>query len=168
MHAERRVTGRKRRRDDFDLQERLDALMELAIWIAGGIAGGLVLAIAIRACGARWSWALAGVPLVVVAWPISWPLALASVITVGVAAVCGFAWHKQDLERGGMEAEGARERRGPLTALRGARDRRRRRFERVHDGRLAGPDGPRRGADGSASARARARSYSVLRARARR
>jgi len=137
MREETGARGDSGKHDDFDLQERLDALTELAIWIAAGIAIGLALAVVLRIGGLRWSWALAGLPLAVLAWPLSWLLTGALLVAVSVAALCGNSWQGQDLERGGVEAESARDRRGPLTAFQGRRERQRWRSCRVEDGRFA-------------------------------
>lgn len=140
------ATGSGRRGDPnpVDLQRLGDQMMDVAIGAAIVIVVGLVIVVSIRAAGLHWSWPLLPLPALLAGgliWPV--PAAVAGGAAL-LAAGLGFLRHREQVERGGVEAQAARERSGPISLLRAERRARRWRVDRVCDGRLAvgqGADG---------------------------
>ncbi len=123
--------------DDVDLGELTDVMMDWALLFAAAAVLGIALHLALRASGLGWSW---GLPLLALAAPVflaSREAGLVTAVCASSVVAIGYAWHRADLERGGEEAQRARERPGPLT-LTIARGRLlRARRERIAGDRLA-------------------------------
>lgn len=99
-----------------------------------GVGAGLALALFLRLNKLRWTWALFGVPVAYVVWPIDWQAGLTIAITIGVGGgACGY-WHFDDERRGGDAARAVREHVGVWHVLREAAARRRAATERVQTG----------------------------------
>jgi hypothetical protein len=98
--------------------ELSDAMMEWAILFAAAAGVGIALHLAIRGMRLRWSWA---VPVLVLGAVLALASTRAGVLAAGGAAVAltiGVAWHRHELERGGIEAQRERDRVGPLSLVR--------------------------------------------------
>jgi hypothetical protein len=120
-------------------------MMDWAVLIAVAALLAIVLHLAIRGAGLRWTWAL----LVLLVAPV---LALADPRVGFGAAACGagaiaigVAWQRQGMERRGIEAQQERERPGPWNVLRAHFERRWARRARVSEDRLALGSTPSRG-----------------------
>jgi len=115
-----------------------DHLMALAIPLVLGMAslGGVVMA-SLRAAKLRWTWALWGVPVACLSWPIDWQVGVALFSATAVAAGWGAYWHWEDLERGGEQAREARDRVSPLRWAWSRWRGKRARESRIEDGKLA-------------------------------
>jgi hypothetical protein len=113
------------------------AMMDWAILLAGAAALGITLHLVIRAARLRWSWAL---PVIAVAPVLGLASVPAGVLAGGAGAVAlalGAGWHRQELERGGVEAQRERERPGPVSMLRTRTALRKARRERISGERFA-------------------------------
>jgi type IV secretory pathway TraG/TraD family ATPase VirD4 len=102
------------------LAHLLGGLLHLAVTAALGLAIGVVVALLMRESRLHWSWAAAGLALVVLA---TRPLPAAVTSTPGAtllgATVLGRRWHRRDLAAGADLAATAGERRGPLDVVHG-------------------------------------------------
>jgi hypothetical protein len=99
-----------------------------------GLVGGLALVFFLRTSKLRWTWALLGVPVAYVAWPIDWPLGLTIAITIGFGGGTCAYWHFEDERRGGDAARLVREHLGVWHVLREVAARRRAANRRVEAG----------------------------------
>ncbi|MQA76274.1 MAG: DUF853 family protein [Solirubrobacterales bacterium] len=101
------------------------------------MAGGIAVHLALRGLGLAWTW---GLPLVALT-PLVALVDAGAAVAVGVASITavamGIAWHRSDLERGGGEAQKARDRIGLAAGLAGALMVHRARAERVRGERVA-------------------------------
>jgi hypothetical protein len=134
------VAGREPRRrggDSFSFESLTDQLMDLAVLALIAMAGGVAICVVFRACGLRWSWALIPLPLAGAAALVAPLPGLAAASSLVLGGVLGFLRYQDDLKRGGVEAQTARDRSGPLSTLSAQWRCRRWRAERVQDGRLA-------------------------------
>ena len=134
--------GDRGSRDDVDLKELSETLMDGALVIVGCVVAAVVLCLVVRAFDLRWTWAFSPLPAAAFLFGFSPTLGIAAGACLVGAGALGFVRQRQDIERGGTEAQAARERPGPLGYLRGAIERRRWRRERVRGGRLALGQGP--------------------------
>jgi TraM recognition site of TraD and TraG len=114
-----------------------DRLWSLALPLALGAVLGIVFHLALWHTRFRWTWAFAGVPLTAIAFAVDWQAGLATATAVATAAGIGGAWQGDALERGGSEAQMARERAGIWAGLSALVRVRRWRASPVGDGRLA-------------------------------
>jgi hypothetical protein len=131
------IAGRPGEPKPFDLHGFADRTMELAlIALAAMLAGGLIASL-VHLLNLAWSTSLLGLPVALPTSLISAQHAAAVAAACVLGAVIAHRWQRDDLHRGGVEAQRARERRGLVSLSIGARDRRRWRAERVRDGRLA-------------------------------
>lgn len=119
-----------------DLDALGSGIWELALPLAGGVAAAGLLVGGVERVGLRWSSPLLALPASALAFPL-WPAISAASGGVLLLAA-GVAWgrHRQSIERGGPEAQRARERIGPLAMLRSARRRRSAKENRRLGGRL--------------------------------
>lgn len=114
-----------------------DAMMDWAIVLAGAAVLGIAMHLAIRGARLRWSWALA---VIAVAPLLAVASLRAGVLAAGAGAgalVIGIAWHRHELERGGVEAQRERERLGPLSVVRTRSALRKSRLARISGERFA-------------------------------
>ncbi|MGH2912596.1 MAG: TraM recognition domain-containing protein [Solirubrobacteraceae bacterium] len=115
-------------------EQLLTQLLEFGI---ASLLGGIALAVVLRVCARRWTWALLGLPL---AWVLEGsPMLAALCCSMSlVGCLVSVSWHAADLAEGADRAEAARARLGIGEALRRAL---RRRWAIahgwVHGGRLA-------------------------------
>jgi TraM recognition site of TraD and TraG len=114
-----------------------DRLWWLAIPLALGAVLGVVFHLVLWQRRLRWTWAFAGVPLVAIAFAVDRQAGLASATAVATAAGIGGAWQGEALERGGSEAQAARERVGIWAGFSALVRVRRWRANPVREGRLA-------------------------------
>jgi Bacterial protein of unknown function (DUF853) len=95
-----------------------DHLASICIPLMIGIALGIGTLLALRVARLRWTWALLGMPLAYLAWPLNWQVGLTAAIVSTTAAGGGLYWHLQDIGRGGEEARAVRNAMGPLHVMR--------------------------------------------------
>jgi len=93
-------------------------LMAAITPFAVGIAVGLIAIFLLRAARLRFTWALWGLPLTYLIWPLDWQIGLALASATLIAVGAGANWHYEDTHRGGEDARRARESVGPLHLLR--------------------------------------------------
>lgn len=120
-----------------------DAVTSLAITV-GVVAGcGIALAVVLRSRGLRWTWALLGLPVVVLLWTWMFGVAVVVLLVCGLASILGARWHHTDLVHGADYAEDALNRRGVFETVRHRHHARRLREQRwIRNGWLAvGRDG---------------------------
>ena len=133
-------------------EQRIDPIAPMARfvhWLARatfdcalGVAIGTILARLMRSRHLHWSWAVAGLVLIVLAQPILGSATLTLAVAALWAAVHGRRWHREDIDAGSDLADLAARRRGPLDLLRrcaraaALRHRFRRRGTRGAKGRL--------------------------------
>jgi hypothetical protein len=99
----------------------VERLFEALALSAGAVAaGGVGLAVVLRKRGLRWTWALLGLPAVLVLWRIDPLFGFASFMVAGLGSLLGASWHHTDLAHGADYAEAAHARLGVFQALRGA------------------------------------------------
>jgi TraM recognition site of TraD and TraG/Bacterial protein of unknown function (DUF853) len=137
--------GHRRGERGNSILDLTDAMMDWAILCAIAALLAMVLHLAIRGAGLRWTWAL----LVLFAAPA---LALVNPRVGFGAAACaagaiaiGVSWQRQGMERRGIEAQQERERPGPWNVLRALVERRRALRARVNEDRLVVGSTPSRG-----------------------
>lgn len=121
----------------FDFDSFADRNLELALIVLGAMAAAALIACAIQLLGLAWSVSLVGLaaaPIMLVFSPV---LAVATAGALTLAAYIARHWQHLDRDRGGVEAQRSRERRGLRALTFGERERRRWRAERVRNGRLA-------------------------------
>lgn len=124
-------------RRENEIEELSGALMDWALVIGAAVFVGLVVHVVFRSAGLRWTWALPVAALAPVAGAVSVPAGVLLGGVGGTAAIVGVAWQRQELERGGVEAQRERERVGPVRLLRTRRRLRAAREDRVGGTRLA-------------------------------
>lgn len=129
--------GNGGRGEDNRALELSDQMMDWAILLAGAVAVGIALHLAIRGGRMHWTWALAVVVLAPVLSVASVRAAVFVAGAGGVAIAIGLAWHRHELERGGVEAQRERERTGPWSSIRARRGRRKAGNQRVSGQRFA-------------------------------
>jgi hypothetical protein len=95
-----------------------DHLAAICVPLMVGIALGIGTLLALRVARLRWTWALCGIPVAYLAWPLDWQVGLTVAIVSTTAAGGGLYWHLQDIERGGEEARAVRNAMGPLHVVR--------------------------------------------------
>ncbi len=81
-----------------------------------GLALGFAVLVVLRLLRLRWTWGLLGAPVAYLVWLFDWQLGLVLMTASAMSAGAGFYWHLQDTERGGEEADRARNAVGPLNA----------------------------------------------------
>jgi len=81
----------------------------VGVLIGIGFVVGFGALLCLRAARLRFAWALWGAPLAYLSWQFDWRVGLALAWATVIAAGAGFLWHLQDLERGGEDAQRARE-----------------------------------------------------------
>ncbi|HEV2999080.1 MAG TPA: hypothetical protein VGX16_08220, partial [Solirubrobacteraceae bacterium] len=100
------------------LEQLAHWLLSTTIHLALGLLLGYLIARAMRRRHLHWSWAALALPIVLEAQgllgSLTWTLAAGAL----AASAQGRRWHREDLQAGADLAEIARERRGPLEALR--------------------------------------------------
>ncbi|MDQ3728415.1 MAG: DUF853 domain-containing protein, partial [Actinomycetota bacterium] len=131
--AEKRGGGR----NEVSFERVSETMFDYAVFALGAMVLAIGLTVAIRGSGLRWSWALTPIPLAVGLALIAPKAGLAGVACLATAGWLGYVREHQDLERGGTEAQLARERSGPLTRMKTQIRARSWRTERVHGNRLA-------------------------------
>ena len=90
--------------------------------VALGLVIGFVLARQMRAMHLRWTWAALVLGVVLIARPLFGHNALTIASAALCAAVRGRRWHREDIQAGADLGETARQRSGPLDALRSIAD----------------------------------------------
>lgn len=128
---------RKQEDNAADLTETGDRLLGLAIGGMTSVVGGVCMLVALRALGLRWTWPTLGLPAAALAYWIEPAIGVRLAIACATALTIGGAWHFQDLERGGQEAQRERERLGPGRALTYVVSAQRARRQRVRAARFA-------------------------------
>jgi hypothetical protein len=121
----------------FDVDSLADRSMELALVAVAAMATAAVIASVIQLFGLAWSVALLGLPVAVAGLVFSPVLAVAIAGALLLAGCIAHQWQRLDRQRGGVEAQRSRERRGLRSLTFGGRERRRWRADRVQGGRLA-------------------------------
>ncbi len=106
----------------------LDPLVHLLTSLALAVGGAVLITVSavmfLRWLGLHWTWTLPGVLLGPVLFPFD-PEAAGFVVATSVfATATGARWHRDDLRRGGEDAQDARDQRTPLDAHRERRSRR--------------------------------------------
>lgn len=125
------------KRGGVSLDRLSETMFDYAVLALGAMVLAIALCLAIRGSGLRWSWALVPLPLAAGLVPLIPRAGLAGLTLFATAGWLGYVRERQDIERGGTEAQIARERSGPLTRLKAYLHARRWRRERVRGGRLA-------------------------------
>jgi hypothetical protein len=104
-----------------------------------GLALGFALLLYLRTLRLRWTWALCGLPLAWLLWPLDWQLGLFFALATATAGGAGCYWHIEDTRRGGEDARRAKEALGLGEAARAYLARKRaqgRRVQAVKEKRL--------------------------------
>lgn len=121
----------------FDLEAFADRNMELALVALGAMLAAALIASIVHALGLAWSVSLVGLPAALIPLAFSPVIGVAAISAVVLAAYITSHWQRMDSQRGGVEAQRTRERRGLHALTFGEGERSRWRTERVRDGRLA-------------------------------
>ena len=102
----------------LDLFAPVERLMTVTTPFAIGVGAGIVVLFCLRAARLRFTWALWGLPLAYLLWPLDWQVGLGLASATVVAAGAGARWHFEDIGRGGEDARRARESLAPFHLLR--------------------------------------------------
>ena len=121
----------------FDLDAFADRTTEFALAAIAALLVGALLASAIHALRLSWTVSLAPLPLAALAFVFSSLLGVALAGALVLTAIASHRWQRDEADRGGVEAERGRGRRGLAALSTGRRERKRWVRKRVQDGRLA-------------------------------
>lgn len=120
----------------FDLDALAGRSTELALTAVAAMGAGVLVASTLELAGLAWTVSLVGLPVVLLALAFSPLLAVAIACALLLGACLAYQRQRNEQQRGGVEAQQGRERRGVRALTLGARERRRWRAQRVRDGRL--------------------------------
>ncbi|MQA74694.1 MAG: type IV secretion system DNA-binding domain-containing protein [Solirubrobacterales bacterium] len=121
----------------LDLDSLTDRGMELALIALAAMVAAALIASLVQLFNLAWSAPLLGLPAALVVLALSPVISIAAAGAFVLAALIAGRWQRAEAQRGGVEAERGRARRGLRALTFGARERRRWRTAWVRDGRLA-------------------------------
>ncbi len=131
------IAARQGEPKPLDLDAFADRSTDLALLALATMGAAALLTSAVQVSGLAWSMSLLALPVALIAFVLSPLVGAAAVAAVLLAAYIAHHWQRLDVQRGGVESQRARERRGLRSLTLGARERRRWKADRVRDGRLA-------------------------------
>ena len=121
----------------FDLDAFADRNTELALIALAAMAASALIALLVHLLGLTWSVPLLALPVALVSLVFSTRIGVAAAGSLLLAAVLMRHWQRADSQRGEVEAQRVRDRRGLHSLTLGGRERRRWKAERVRGDRLA-------------------------------